>query len=317
MAPNANIVYVGSPNNFQDLDAAMNHFVDRRLGQIVSNSYGFRSEQLPPGFIRPFEQTLMQGAAEGIGIYFSSGDDNDETRVIGYASVDWPASSPFVTAVGGTSIAIGPGNAYQFETGWGTTRSRWNTTCSTTVTWCPPPPGRWLYGSGGGVSCLFSRPSYQSALTITAGSRTLCSGFAGRAVPDISALGDPNTGFLIGQTQQFTPSDAHYSEYRIGGTSLSSPIFAGLMALSDQALGSPHGFANPAIYQNSAAFRDITDPAATVAVLRNDYRNGVNAANGIFTSLRTMNQTLTLHTTPGWDDVTGWGTPTADLLTLP
>src|SRR5438093_7332425 len=125
MAPNANVVYVGSPNNYQDLDSAMNHFVDQHLGQAVSNSYGFRSEQLPAGFITPFEETLMQGAAEGIGIYFSSGDDNDETRVIGYSSADWPASSPWVTAVGGTSLAVGAADDYQFETGWGTTRSRW------------------------------------------------------------------------------------------------------------------------------------------------------------------------------------------------
>jgi subtilase family serine protease len=329
MAPNAHIVFVGSANNFQDLDAAMNHFVDMRLGQAVSNSYGFLSEQLPPGFIIPFEQTLMQGAAEGIGIYFSSGDNNDETKVIGYASVDWPASSPWVTAVGGTSLAVDASNNYQFETGWGTTRSRWNTTCSTTTpktdTWCPAPPGRWLYGSGGGVSCVFARPSYQSALTATAGSRTLCPGFAGRAVPDISAFGDPNTGYLIGQTQMFPNHTVKYSEYRIGGTSLSSPIFTGLMALADQKLGHPHGFANPAIYENSAAFRDIVDPSATVAVLRNDFCNSVDATQncsaaatfGVITSLRTMNQTLTLRTEPGWDDVTGFGTPSTALLDLP
>jgi subtilase family serine protease len=330
MAPNAHIVYVGSANNYQDLDAAMNHFVDLRLGQIVSNSYGFRSEQLPSGFILPFEQTLMQGAAEGIGIYFSSGDDNDETLVIGYSSADWPASSPWVTAVGGTSLAVGASNNYLFETGWGTTRSRWNTTCSTTNpptnTWCPAPAnGVWLYGSGGGVSCIFARPSYQAGLTATAGSQTLCPGHAGRAIPDISAFGDPNTGYLIGQTQRFPNHTSSYSEYRIGGTSLSSPIIAGLMALADQKLGHPHGFANYAIYQNAGSFRDVTDPASTVAVLRNDFCNGVDATQncsgtatfGILTSLRTMNQTLTLHTAPGWDDVTGFGSPTAALLNLP
>jgi subtilase family serine protease len=244
--------------------------------------------------------------------------------------VDWPASSPYVTAVGGTSLAVGAGNSYQFETGWGTTRSRWNATCSgnpKTNAWCPATPGIWLYGSGGGVSCLFSRPSYQSALTATAGSQTLCPGNAGRAVPDIAAFGDPNTGYLIGQTQTFPNGSTAYSEYRIGGTSLSSPIFTGLMALADQQRGKPHGFANPAIYENSGSFRDVTTPASTVAVLRNDYCNSVDASTncrsaaygnpGIITSLRTMNQTLTLQTTAGWDDVTGFGTPTAALLNLP
>jgi subtilase family serine protease len=316
MAPNAHVVYVGSPNNYQDLDAAMNHFIDNHLGQIVSNSYGFRTEALPPGFVIPFEQTLMQGAAEGIGIYFSSGDDNDESLSVGYITPDWPASSPWVTAVGGTSIGIGASNNYLFETGWGTKRSRWLSPPPCTE-WCPAPPdGVWLYGSGGGVSCLFAAPSYQTSAGVskTAPARSLCPGFNGRALPDIGAFGDPNTGYLIGQTQSFSSGPA-YSEYRIGGTSLSSPIFAGLMALSDQHLGHPHGFANPAIYQNGASFRDVKDPASPMAILRNDYKNNLNGP--IFTSFRTLNDTLSLHTTTGWDNVTGFGTPTSALLSLP
>ncbi|HTD86906.1 MAG TPA: protease pro-enzyme activation domain-containing protein, partial [Candidatus Binatia bacterium] len=86
MAPNAHVVYVGAPNNYQDLDAAMNHVVDKHLAQIVSNSYGFLGENLPPGFIKPFEDTLIQAAAEGIGVYFSSGDSGDETANLGFAS---------------------------------------------------------------------------------------------------------------------------------------------------------------------------------------------------------------------------------------
>src|ERR1051325_6397027 len=125
MAPAAKIVYVGSANNFQDLDAALNHVVDRQLAQIVTNSYGFPTELLPPGFIVPYEQTILQGAVEGIGIYFSSGDNSDESLTVGYQTADWPASSPWVTAVGGTSLAVGAANDYLFETGWGTTNSSW------------------------------------------------------------------------------------------------------------------------------------------------------------------------------------------------
>ena len=73
MAPAAKILFVGAPNNYQDLDAAMNHVVDQHLAQIVTNSYGFSTELLPPGYVKPFEQTLIQAAAEGIGVYFSSG----------------------------------------------------------------------------------------------------------------------------------------------------------------------------------------------------------------------------------------------------
>ena len=101
MAPAAKIVYVGAPNNRQDLDAALNHVVDERLAQIVTNSYGFATELLPRGYVKPFEDTLIQAAIQGIGVYFSSGDNGDESSRFGFATVDWPASSPWVTAVGG------------------------------------------------------------------------------------------------------------------------------------------------------------------------------------------------------------------------
>src|SRR5437660_2711314 len=84
MAPGAKIVYVGAPNNFQDLDAALNHVVDRHLASIVTNSYGFPTEALPFGFIKPQEDTLLQGAIEGIGIYFSSGDNSQDSLVVRY-----------------------------------------------------------------------------------------------------------------------------------------------------------------------------------------------------------------------------------------
>src|SRR6266446_6432071 len=182
MAPGADIVFVGAPNNFQDLDAALNHVVDRQLASIVTNSYGFRTELLPPGFIKPYEDTILQGAIEGITVNFSSGDDNDESLVVGYKTVDWPASSPFVTAVGGTSLAVGANNTYLFETGWGTTNRTWSGTA-----W---KPASWLYGSGGGVSRLFAEPSYQ--LGVVQDSVFAAQGHgSGRAVPDVSALGDP------------------------------------------------------------------------------------------------------------------------------
>jgi subtilase family serine protease len=310
MAPGAQIIYVGAPNNFQDLDAALNHVVDRRLAQIVTNSYGFLTELLAPGFIKPYEETILQGAAQGIGIYFSSGDNTDESLVVGYATPDWPASSPYVTAVGGTSLAVGAANNYLFETGWGTRRSRWDTSCSGVPAWCPPPPGPWVYGSGGGVSRLFAEPWYQRG--VVPGQVFAAQGRTGRAVPDISAVADPNTGYLIGQTQTFPDGSVKYSEYRIGGTSLSSPLFAGIMALADQASGTPHGFANPALYalSGSAAVRDVVAPASTVATVRTDYFDFISPSSGpLRYSLRAFDQTLSLLTTPGWDDVTGLGTP--------
>jgi subtilase family serine protease len=311
MAPAANIVYVGAPNSFQDLDAALNYVVDKHAAQIVTNSYGFNTELLAPGYIKPYEDTILQGVVEGIGIYFSSGDNSDESLVEGYATTDWPASSPFVTAVGGTSLAVGASNNYLFETGWGSTTSSWTGTA-----WSSTPPGSWIYGAGGGVSQIFAEPSYQVGVVpnavFTAQGRT------GRAVPDISAIADPNTGYLIGETQTFPDGSVKYSEYRLGGTSLSSPIMAGIMALADQAAGHPHGFANPVFYSlaGSASFTDIVNPASTVAVVRTNYNNSVDASAGLNYGLRTMNQTLSLQTTPGYDDVTGLGTPTSFFLSM-
>lgn len=310
MAPAAKIVYVGAPNNFQDLDAALNFVVDNRVARIVTNSYGFPTELLPAGYIIPQEETIMQGVVEGIGIYFSSGDNSDESLVEGYATADWPASSPFVTAVGGTTLAVGASNNYLFETGWGTTTSSWTGTA-----WSPAPPGSWLYGAGGGVSRLFAEPSYQQG--VVPSSVFSAQGRTGRAVPDVAALADPNAGYVIGETQTFPDGSVNYSEYRIGGTSLASPIFAGIMALADQAAGSAHGFANPIFYQHADAFRDVTSPDSVVAVVRTNFNNSVDATDGLSYRLRTANQTLSLATTPGYDDVTGLGTPTAAVLGLP
>jgi len=310
MAPGADIVFVGAPNNFQDLDAALNHVVDRALAPIVSNSYGFNTELLPGGFIKPVEDTILQGVVEGIGIYFSSGDNSDESLVEGYITTDWPASSPFVTAVGGTTLAVGASNNYLFETGWGTYTSSWTGTA-----WSPTPPGTWLYGGGGGVSRIFAEPSYQQG--VVPNSVFTAQGRIGRAVPDISANADPNAGYLIGESQTFPDGTVQYSEYRIGGTSLSSPLVAGIMALADQAAGAPHGFANPLFYANAGAFTDVTSPASTVAVVRTNYNNSIDASAGLSYRLRTANQTLSLQTTPGYDDVTGLGSPTASILTLP
>lgn len=309
MAPAANIVYVGAPNNFQDLDAALNNVVDKHLAQIVTNSYGWTTELLPSGFIKPYEDTILQGVAEGIGIYFSSGDNSDESLVMGYSTADWPASSPFVTAVGGTTLAVGQSNNYEFETGWGTTTSSW-----TGSAWSPAAPGSWLYGAGGGVSRIFGEPWYQDG--VVQSSVFTAQGHSGRAVPDISAFADPNAGLMIGETQTFPDGSAKYSEYRIGGTSLSSPIMAGIMALADQAHGSPHGFANPLFYSKagSAAYHDVVSPASTLAVVRVNYNNSVDASAGVSYRLRALNQTLSLQTTPGYDDVTGVGTPTSAFL---
>ena len=299
MAPGANIVYVAAPNQYRDLDTAINHVVDQRLAQIVTNSYGYATELVPPGYVKPMEDTLIQAAIEGIGVYFASGDNGDETCCVGFATPDWPPASPWVTAVGGTSLAIGASNDRVFETGWGTSTY----TCDATTLDCKR--SAWLYGSGGGVSQLFAPPEYQSNAGLD---------YSGRAVPDVAVLGDVQTGYLVGQTQTF-PDGTYYDEYRLGGTSLSSPIFAGLMALADQAAGHPHGFANPLFYAHPGAFYDVL--SVKTAVARRNFNNSVDASEGTSDFLRTFDDysgSPTQHTGPGWDNVTGLGTPTASFL---
>jgi subtilase family serine protease len=292
MAPAAKIVFVGAPNNRRDLDAALNHVVDFHLADIVTNSYGFHGELLPPGYIKPVNDTLIQAAAEGIGVYFSSGDSGDETSVLGRASTDWPASSPWVTSVGGTSLGIDANNDRALETGWGTS----SYSCDMSTHACSRTG--WLYGSGGGVSQQFAKPSYQSALSIS-----------GRGVPDVAALGDPQTGLLVGQTQSFSDG-RYYDEYRIGGTSLASPIFAGLMALANQKCGCNIGFANPLFYAHAGQFYDVT--SVKTAVARRNFVNGEDATDGVADFLRTFDDysgSPTQSTHAGWDNVTGLGAP--------
>ena len=160
MAPGADITYIGAPNNYRDLDAIMNKVVDKHLADIVTNSYGYGGEALPAGHIKPSLDTQIQAAAEGITLFFSSGDNGDETGGVAGASPtpDWPASSPYVTAVGGTSAGVSQSNGRVFELGWETAKG---TLDKATTTWNTPA---FLYGSGGGTSRLFAQPSYQAGV---------------------------------------------------------------------------------------------------------------------------------------------------------
>ena len=308
MAPRANVLYVGAASCVDnDILNAVNDIVDRHQADIISNSYGDLGEDVDPVEVRAETAVYIQAALEGIGVFFSSGDSGDEVDTTGVRQTDFPASDPWVTAVGGTSLAVGPSNNYLFETGWGTTRS-----IVTGGAWTPPLPGLHLYGAGGGTSQLFAQPSYQQGVVPDEIANYFPTG-PGRAVPDIAAVGDPTTGMLVGQTQTF-PDGVYYDQYRIGGTSLSAPLMAGMEALADQAAGHPHGFANPAIYRLRAqAVRDVVDPAQTLSAVRVDFVNGTDRADGRTTSLRTFNQTQSIFTRPGYDDVTGVGSPIASV----
>jgi subtilase family serine protease len=307
MAPGAHVLFVGGADCLDEsLIDAVNKIVDGGLAQIVSNSYGNLGETgEDAGLRQAWNDTFRQAALEGIGMYFSSGDSGDEVDNLGHAEADFPASHPLVTAVGGTSLGVSSSDGYLFETGWGTTSST-----LTNGAWDPAPPGDHIYGSGGGTSLFYAEPDYQKPVVPKKLAKAN-GGKPARVVPDVSLVGDPNTGMLIGQTQTFPDGTTKYSEYRLGGTSLSSPLMAGVMALADQQAGHHHGFANPALYAQygTPAYRDTVAPDQPIAVVRNDYVNSVDATDGIKTTLRTFDQTESLHTTPGYDDVTGVGSP--------
>jgi subtilase family serine protease len=125
---------------------------------------------------------------------------------------------------------------------------------------------------------------------------------------------------LIGETQQF-PSGPAYGEYRIGGTSLASPLMAGFQALTQQRFGGRQGFLNPGIYRAASLHRDFDDvskPGPDAGNVRADYANGLDGADGILYSVRTFNQDSGLDgdgsVKPGWDEITGVGVPNADYL---
>ena len=94
---------------------------------------------------------------QGITFLFSSGDNGDWQAIEGFKDTDYPASDPFVTAVGGTSTAIGRKNNLLWQTGWGTEKFNLS---DNGKGWVPFAPNPFLYGAGGGISPVFPRPSY-------------------------------------------------------------------------------------------------------------------------------------------------------------
>jgi subtilase family serine protease len=305
LAQKAHVIYYGAQSCLnQDLQFALGRVDDQNKVSVVSNSYGGPTSGETAGDIAAWEQVILQGEMQGITFLFSSGDNGDWQAILGYKDTDYPASDPYVTGVGGTSTAIGPKDQLLWQTGWGTEKYSLSTNGKG---WVPIAADPFLYGAGGGYSAVFARPSYQNGVV---------HGGSGRAFPDVALDADPTTGMLVGETQIF-PAGVKYDEYRIGGTSLASPLMAGVVADAAQHASSRLGFLNIAIYKLAAAhigaFTDVTPVAG--ANVRPDFANGVNKSNGYLYSVRTFDQDSSLFTAPGWDDVTGVGTPNSVFLT--
>ena len=311
MAPGARIVYVGAADCGSGLDDAWASAIDNHVADVITNSWTDGIDDinlLGTSYVQFYEQYSLEAALTGITVNFSAGDSGDHTAGgtdLSAKTVEFPADLPYVTGVGGTSVEIGDRGQWLNEFGW---QNAYSTL--TNGAWTPTPPGPYSSGGGGGTSQLFTQPFYQvgkvpASISQYYGSTPM------RAVPDIAMPGDPNTGFEVGETQVF-PNGTYWDQYRIGGTSLSSPLLAGVVAVADQVNRRPLGFINPLYYLllGTGALHDIVAPSSPVAQVRTDYANFLDPSQGFLFRLQTIDvQSSTLHDTPGYDDETGVGTP--------
>ena len=152
-------------------------------------------------------------------------------------------------------------------------------------------------------------PGYQAAEVPP--SAAMWNGKLRRVEPDVSMVADPQTGVTFSQTYVLPSGHRRIIDSWIGGTSLSAPLLAGIMALADQDAGAPHGFINPALYlmRGTGGLRDVTGGHDSLAVLRNALVGG-----HIVTRLRSIDRDSSLDTAVGWDPVTGLGSPYAPLF---
>jgi len=311
MAPGARIVYVGAPDCLSGLDDAWASAIDNHIADVITNSWTDGTDDislLGSSYVAFYQQFSLEAALKGITVNFSSGDSGDHTvggTDLSAKTVEFPADLPFVTGVGGTSLFIGSRGQWLDEFGW---QNAYSTL--TSGAWSPAPPGPYSSGGGGGTSQLFKQPFYQKgrvppSISQYYGSTPM------RAVPDIAVAGDPNTGMEVGETQVF-PDGTYWDQYRIGGTSLSSPLLAGIVAVADQLSHRPLGFINPLYYRmlGTRGLHDLVAPSSHLAQVRTDYANFLDNSQGKLFRLQTIDvQSSTLHDTPGYDDETGVGSP--------
>jgi subtilase family serine protease len=337
VAPGANIALIVPPSaSFLDVDESEFNAINYGWANVISGSYG-SVEAFTPATILATENLINEiGALSGISANFATGDDGDYTIFGIPPSVNAPADSPWATAVGGVSLALNSDNSIAWQAGWGNNESLIS---ETGFIFDPPLAFGFNGGAGGGASgcatqdsdgdCLagFPKPSFQK-------------GVPGkyRQVPDIGWLADPFTGAVIAIS---VPGQVPEVVYQVwGGTSLATPMFAGLWAIANQeaqsAGGPPLGFAAPYLYNLPAgAITDIVPvssktnvfdkvqesatestpySAATVAGVSSgkfisaiwDYPSEFQTAVVI-----SFGTDSSLTTGPGWDNVTGVGVPNA------
>jgi len=269
----------------------------RPLASIVSNSWGLFIGTASAQTVHAMD---LRAAAEGVGMYFADGDAPGAFWVTD--------ADPYVTAVGGTTLGIGARNNRVFETGWSDDYASLDD-----GTWTDVGIGQ---GTGGGTSGAWGQPAYQRGVVpasmsrIRVGKRIVTD----RTIPDIAADGDPDTGILTGYIA--TGTDAHPGPYQTeenAGTSLATPLVAGLVADAQQGQKSAFGFINPLLYR-LAGTQALHDILPVTASMPQQDRDAWEAASGglgpgidVFDSQeRAWTQQVTAK---GYDTMTGVGTP--------
>jgi subtilase family serine protease/putative cell wall-binding protein len=245
LAPGASVVVYDGPNSSSGAYDTYANIVSNDTESVISTSWGI-CEALMTTSERNAESTLFQqAAAQGQTIFAAAGDDGSSDCYSSTGSsalaVDDPASQPYVTGVGGTSLVLGAANQWTSEQVWNSGGG----------------------AGGGGISSVWSMPAWQSQAPSSL--RVTATQSAKREVPDVSADADPNTGYLI----YYTGPDQWSGGWgAIGGTSAAAPLWAAVAALANgssacSAVG-PLGYLNPTLYSSSvagsyaSAFHDVT-----------------------------------------------------------
>ena len=255
VAPGARIVMYFTPNTDQGFADAITTAIHDTTNKpsVISISWGGPESTWTAQAMTAMDAACQSAAALGVTITVAAGDNGSSDGIKG-ANVDFPASSPHVLACGGTKLDAS-GSTIVSEVVWNELALKDGAT-------------------GGGVSNFFALPSWQANAKVPAPSGKT----GGRGVPDVAGNADPTTGYQVRYDGSPTV---------LGGTSAVAPLWAGLVAIANQQLGTQVGYLNPIIY--------TAKPAATF----NDITVGNNGA---------------FSAGPGWDACTGLGSPNAAKL---
>ncbi len=253
VAPGARIAVYFAPNTDAGFLDAINQAAMDTVNKpsILSISWGGPESSWTAQSLQSFNSALQSAAAVGVTVCIASGDNGSDDGVgDGQDHVDFPASSPYALACGGTKLTIS-GSAISSEVVWNEQASNEGAT-------------------GGGVSGTFPLPTYQANANVPPSKNP--SGFKGRGVPDVAGDADPATGYQV---------QADGQSFAVGGTSAVAPLWAGLIALFNQSEGKSVGYPESHALSESEKVAEpfATSRRATMAITK-PRRDGIRVRDG-------------------------------------